>query len=54
MWLRSAAPLQVMDDSNSKAEVQRILREVFENLRLLEHAPGVHMHQVPPDFRVPR
>ncbi|PNW72318.1 hypothetical protein CHLRE_16g673150v5 [Chlamydomonas reinhardtii] len=45
---------KVMDDSNSKAEVQRILREVFENLRLLEHAPGVHMHQVPPDFRVPR
>lgn len=43
-----------MDDSNSKAEVERIKREVLEYLRHLQHAPGVQMQEVPPDFRVPR
>jgi hypothetical protein len=43
-----------MDDNNSKADIERIRREVLEVLRHLQHAPGVQMQEVPPDFRVPR
>ncbi|GAX79964.1 hypothetical protein CEUSTIGMA_g7403.t1 [Chlamydomonas eustigma] len=43
---------KVMEDGNTKADIERIRREVFENLRHLAHAPSVQMHEVPPDFKV--
>mmetsp|Transcript_12127 Transcript_12127/g.26074 ORF Transcript_12127/g.26074 Transcript_12127/m.26074 type:complete len:429 (-) Transcript_12127:587-1873(-) len=45
---------KVMEDSNTKADIERIRREVMENLRHLAHAPSVQMHEVPPDTKVPR
>eukprot|EP00955_Chlamydomonas_euryale_P026814 282594-Chlamydomonas_euryale.AAC.1 len=45
---------KVMEDGNSKADVERIRRAVFENLRHLAHAPSVQMHDVPPDAKTER
>ncbi len=36
----NAARKRIMEDENSKAEVERIKVEVLENLRHLEFAPG--------------
>ena len=43
-----------MEDCNSKADIERIRRNVLECLRHLQHAPGVQMHYAPPDTKVPR
>lgn len=45
---------QVMDDHNTKADVERIRREAMEYLRHTAHAPGVQMQYVPPDTCVQR
>ena len=37
----NAARKRIMEDENSKAEVERIKIEVLENLRHLEFAPGL-------------
>lgn len=41
---------KVMEDCNKKEMyVEKVLQEVMENLRALAAAPGVAMHEVPPD-----
>lgn len=42
-------PANNMDNLNSKSYLSTIKMQVFENLRKIQHAPSVQMHEVPPD-----
>lgn len=42
-----------MENLNSKTYLSTIKIQVFENLRNLQHAPGVQMQEVPPDWYLP-
>ncbi|KAH7372711.1 hypothetical protein KP509_17G017200 [Ceratopteris richardii] len=42
-----------MENLNSKTYLSAIKMQVFENLRNLQHAPSVQMHEVPPDWYIP-
>uniref|UniRef100_A0A453BXL8 Histone deacetylase n=1 Tax=Aegilops tauschii subsp. strangulata TaxID=200361 RepID=A0A453BXL8_AEGTS len=42
-----------MDNLNSKTYLSSIKVQVMESLRAIQHAPGVQMQEVPPDFYVP-
>lgn len=42
-----------MENLNSKTYLNYIRGQVLENLRSIQHAPGVQMHEVPPDFYIP-
>jgi len=42
-----------MENLNSKTYLSAIKVQVLENLRAIQHAPSVQMHEVPPDFYVP-
>ncbi|EIE27745.1 class I RPD3 type histone deacetylase protein [Coccomyxa subellipsoidea C-169] len=46
-------PHRHMDNNNAKPDIERIKREVLENLRELAHTPSVQMHEAPPDTYVP-
>jgi len=46
-------PVQTIENMNGKQYVETVKREVMENLRSIEHAPGVQMHHVPPDAHLP-
>ena len=46
-------PTNYIENLNTKSYLQDIQRKVLENLRALEHAPGVAMHEVPPDSMLP-
>nr|XP_023884496.1 histone deacetylase 9 isoform X1 [Quercus suber] len=41
------------ENLNSKSYLSTIKMQVFENLRCIQHAPGVQMQEVPPDFYIP-
>jgi len=43
-----------MDNMNTRADIERIKREIMEHLRQLTHTPSVQMHQAPPDSQIPR
>ncbi|KAJ7522667.1 hypothetical protein O6H91_18G021600 [Diphasiastrum complanatum] len=42
-----------MENMNSKTYLGTIKMQVLENLRNIQHAPGVQMHEVPPDSYLP-
>lgn len=42
-----------MENLNSKSHLSAIKVQVMESLRCIQHAPGVQMHEVPPDFYLP-
>lgn len=42
-----------MENLNSKTYLSAIKVQVMENLRAIQHAPSVQMHEVPPDFYIP-
>lgn len=42
-----------MENLNSKTYLSAIKVQVLENLRAIQHAPSVQMHEVPPDFYIP-
>ncbi|CAL5017153.1 unnamed protein product [Urochloa decumbens] len=42
-----------MDNLNSKTYLGSIKMQVMESLRSIQHAPGVQMQEVPPDFYIP-
>lgn len=42
-----------IENLNSKSYLSTIKMQVFENLRYIQHAPGVQMQEVPPDFYIP-
>lgn len=42
-----------MENMNSKTYLSAIKVQVLENLRAIQHAPSVQMHEVPPDFYIP-
>ena len=41
-------PNATMENANSRQYLESVKQQVFENLRLLNGAPGVQMQQVPP------
>ncbi|MBA0684004.1 hypothetical protein Goari_025621 [Gossypium aridum] len=43
----------VWENLNSKSYLSTIKMQVLENLRSIQHAPGVQMQEVPPDFYIP-
>jgi histone deacetylase 1/2 len=43
-----------MENANSPRYLTAVKASVLENLRQLEHAPGVAMHQLPPDHLLPQ
>ncbi|GMH11119.1 hypothetical protein Nepgr_012960 [Nepenthes gracilis] len=42
-----------IENLNSKSYLGTIKMQVLENLRRIQHAPGVQMQEVPPDFYIP-
>lgn len=46
-------PTNYIENLNNKTYVHEVKKEVMENLRAIEHAPGVAMHEVPPDSMIP-
>jgi len=42
-----------MENLNGKTYLSTIKQQVMENLRRIAHAPGVQMHEVPPDTYIP-
>jgi histone deacetylase 1/2 len=46
-------PTNYIENLNTKTYLQDVKQQVMENLRALEHAPGVGMHEVPPDSMIP-
>ncbi|URE13853.1 Neutral alkaline invertase [Musa troglodytarum] len=42
-----------MENLNSKSYLSTIKVQVLESLRCIQHAPGVQMQEVPPDFYIP-
>ncbi|KAI3461314.1 hypothetical protein Pfo_017977 [Paulownia fortunei] len=42
-----------MENLNSKSYLNTIRQQVCENLSAIQHAPGVQMQEVPPDFYIP-
>ncbi|CAL8463701.1 g3235 [Coccomyxa elongata] len=46
-------PHRHMDNNNPKPDIERIKREVLENLRELAHTPSVQMHEAVPAQYVP-
>ncbi|KAK9836274.1 hypothetical protein WJX81_001417 [Elliptochloris bilobata] len=44
---------KVMDNGNARAELERIRRDVMENLRHLAHTPSVQMAEAVPDSYLP-
>ncbi|KAG8387524.1 hypothetical protein BUALT_Bualt02G0030000 [Buddleja alternifolia] len=46
-------PSRHMENLNSKSYLNSIRQQVCENLSSIQHAPGVQMHEVPPDFYIP-
>jgi len=39
-----------MENANSRQYLETVKQQVYENLRMLNGAPGVQMQQVPPDL----
>lgn len=46
-------PLNIVDNLNSKQYLNNVKTAVLENLRMLEHAPGVQMSEMPPESLLP-
>ena len=46
-------PTNFIENLNNKTYTHEVKKEVMENLRAVEHAPGVAMHEVPPDSIIP-
>ena len=46
-------PHQVIENMNTRSYIEQIKREVVENLKAMEHAPGVQMSEVPPENYIP-
>ncbi|KAL6577415.1 Histone deacetylase 9 [Orobanche minor] len=47
------SPSRHMENLNSKSYLNTIRQQVCENLSAIQHAPGVQMQEVPPDFYIP-
>ncbi|XP_073286652.1 histone deacetylase 9 isoform X1 [Primulina huaijiensis] len=47
------SPSGHMENMNTKSYLNSIRQQVCENLSSIQHAPGVQMHEVPPDFYIP-
>jgi hypothetical protein len=43
-----------MEDYNNRAYVEKLRTEILTNLSYLDAAPGVQLHEAPPDSMVPR
>ena len=48
------APNKYMDNNNPKPDIERIKREVLENLRELAHTPSAHIRTETPDGHAKR
>ena len=46
-------PTNYIENLNNKTYMHEVKKEVLENLRAIEHAPGVAMHEFPPDSMIP-
>lgn len=46
-------PTNYIENLNTKTYLQNVKQQVMENLRALEHAPGVAMQEAPPDSMIP-
>ena len=46
-------PTNYIENLNTKTYLQDVKQKVMEHLRSIEHAPGVAMHEVPPDSMIP-
>ena len=46
-------PTNYIEHLNNKTYVHEVKKAVMENVRAIEHAPGVAMHEVPPDSMIP-
>jgi len=46
-------PHNLVDNANTKAYLNSVKAAAMEHLRAMEHAPGVSMHEVPPDHWLP-
>ena len=46
-------PTNYIENLNTKTYLQDVKQKVMEHLRSIEHAPGVAMHEVPPDSTIP-
>ena len=46
-------PTNYIENLNNNTYMHEVKKEVLENLRAIEHAPGVAMHEVPPDSMIP-
>ena len=46
-------PTNYIENLNNMTYMHEVKKEVLENLRAIEHAPGVAMHEVPPDSMIP-
>lgn len=46
-------PGRTIENANTKQDIERIRTTVLEQLRHIEHAPGVHMHELPPTCYIP-
>ena len=44
---------QQIENMNVKSYIEQIKKQVLENLKCIEHAPGVQMSEVPPDNYIP-
>eukprot|EP00301_Raphidiophrys_heterophryoidea_P017916 c2914_g1_i1.p1 GENE.c2914_g1_i1~~c2914_g1_i1.p1 ORF type:complete len:450 (-),score=130.21 c2914_g1_i1:1153-2451(-) len=42
-----------MENLNTPKHLEKCMIQLMENLRAMEHAPGVVMHEVPPDYYLP-
>merc|ERR1719201_2566480 len=46
-------PHQAIENMNTRSYIEQIKREVVENLKAMEHAPGVQMSEAPPENYIP-
>mmetsp|Transcript_18611 Transcript_18611/g.56182 ORF Transcript_18611/g.56182 Transcript_18611/m.56182 type:complete len:202 (-) Transcript_18611:339-944(-) len=46
------APSPTMENANTRQYLENVRQQVFENLKMLQGAPGVQMHAVPHDIAV--
>ncbi|KAK3041253.1 hypothetical protein RJ639_001536, partial [Escallonia herrerae] len=53
LYIRVFILLIEQENLNSKSYLGMIKMQVLENLRCIQHAPSVQMHEVPPDFYIP-
>lgn len=53
VWGAVTQPHNLVDNANTKQYLNSVKAAAMEHLRAMEHAPGVCMHEVPPDHWLP-